>query len=121
MCELARNSVIQSGWENKIKMHWIGKTWTEPGTAGNDMRKTNVPNIRVAFRHETLMEELNMLSRYAYRNSETEKKQDDGHRSSTQSAPLQNVSSSDMNMFPGADLAAERARSKSTEKDLNAK
>ncbi|CAO3677841.1 unnamed protein product [Umbelopsis ramanniana] len=121
MCELARNSVMQSGWENKIKMHWIGKTWTEPGTAGNDMRKTNVPNIRVAFRHETLMEELNMLSRYAYGTSENEKKQDDGHRSSTQSAPLPNASSSDMNMFPGAALAAERARSKSTEKDVNAK
>jgi AMP deaminase len=108
--------VIQSGWENKIKMHWIGKTWSEPGIAGNDMRKTNVPNIRVAFRHETLMEELNMLSRYAYRNSETEKKQDGGHRNNSQSVPLSTASSSDMNMFPGAALVAERARSKSIER-----
>ncbi|KAI9286910.1 hypothetical protein BC943DRAFT_378982 [Umbelopsis sp. AD052] len=119
MCELARNSVIQSGWENKIKMHWIGKTWNEPGTAGNDMRKTNVPNIRVAFRHETLMEELNMLSRYAYRNSETDKKQDGHHQGNTNALPT--ASSSDMNMFPGAALAAERARSKSVEKSMSDK
>lgn len=65
MCELARNSVIQSGFEMKVKQHWIGKKWYEPGPAGNDMQKTNVPNIRLAFRHETLKEELAMLGRYA--------------------------------------------------------
>ncbi|KAI7868505.1 hypothetical protein BDF14DRAFT_1794016 [Spinellus fusiger] len=64
MCELARNSVIQSGWENAIKKHWIGENWSEPGVAGNDMQRTNVPNIRVRYRHETLMEELNALRRY---------------------------------------------------------
>lgn len=65
MCELARNSVIQSGWESRIKKHWIGKNWYKPGVAGNDMQKTNVPNIRVHFRHETLMEELSALRRYS--------------------------------------------------------
>lgn len=65
MCELARNSVIQSGWESKIKKHWIGKYWYKPGVAGNDMQKTNVPDIRINFRYETLLEELNALRRYA--------------------------------------------------------
>ncbi|KAG0227967.1 AMP deaminase [Mortierella sp. GBA43] len=65
MCEISRNSVRHSGFENKIKKHWIGKKWYLPGVQGNDMEKTNVPNIRVAFRYETLREELDMLQRYS--------------------------------------------------------
>ncbi|KAF9196764.1 AMP deaminase [Haplosporangium sp. Z 11] len=65
MCEISRNSVAHSGFENKIKKHWIGKKWYLPGVQGNDMEKTNVPNIRMAFRHETLREELDMLQRYS--------------------------------------------------------
>ncbi|KAG0317864.1 AMP deaminase [Dissophora globulifera] len=65
MCEISRNSVRHSGFENKIKKHWIGKKWFLPGVQGNDMSKTNVPNIRVAFRYETLREELDMLLRYS--------------------------------------------------------
>ncbi|KAI8970397.1 hypothetical protein BDF20DRAFT_891020 [Mycotypha africana] len=65
MCELARNSVLQCGWEHRIKKHWIGKHYTRPGVEGNDMSKTNVPNIRVNYRYETLSEELNALRRYA--------------------------------------------------------
>lgn len=64
MCELARNSVLQCGWEDKVKRHWIGKCYTKPGVEGNDMSKTNVPNIRVDYRYETLSEELNALRRY---------------------------------------------------------
>ena len=32
------------------------------GWAGNDISRTNVPNVRVAFREETLLEELHLLS-----------------------------------------------------------
>ena len=60
MCELARNSVLQSGFEAGLKRHWLGKNHLFPGTMGNAMEKTNVPNIRVGFRHDTLMEELSM-------------------------------------------------------------
>jgi AMP deaminase len=123
MCELARNSVLQSGWENKIKKHWIGKSWYSPGVAGNDMQKTNVPNIRVAFRHETLMEELNMLSRYAYRTSSetTIERGIGGDLGNISSVAVPSPSSSDMTMFPGATLVAERARTKSVEKDVSDK
>lgn len=61
MCELARNSVVQSGWEMQVKKHWIGNKWYLPGSAGNDIHKTNVPNIRLAYRHATLVEELSLI------------------------------------------------------------
>ncbi|KAI3654442.1 hypothetical protein MP228_001161 [Amoeboaphelidium protococcarum] len=57
MCELARNSVLHSGWENKAKCKWLGDNYAKDGVEGNDIHKTNVPNIRVEYRHQTLMEE----------------------------------------------------------------
>ncbi|KAJ6504695.1 hypothetical protein C8R47DRAFT_1103278 [Mycena vitilis] len=62
LAELARNSVVQSGFEMEVKRHWLGSQWYLPGAAGNEINKTNVPNIRLAYRHQTLMEELNMIS-----------------------------------------------------------
>ncbi|KAJ3341700.1 AMP deaminase [Gonapodya sp. JEL0774] len=61
MCEIARNSVLQSGWEAKIKRHWLGDKYDVPGPTGNDITKTNVPNIRLVYRWETLMEERNLI------------------------------------------------------------
>ncbi|VDO64788.1 unnamed protein product, partial [Onchocerca flexuosa] len=54
MCELARNSV---------KVHWLGPNYNEEGVLGNDVSRTNVPDIRVSFRHETLVDELCSLFR----------------------------------------------------------
>ncbi|KAA1469716.1 AMP deaminase [Dentipellis sp. KUC8613] len=39
LCELARNSVIQSGFEMEVKRHWLGQHWYLPGAAGNDINK----------------------------------------------------------------------------------
>ena len=81
LAELARNSVIQSGFEMEIKRHWLGQKWYLPGAAGNDINKvrllssrsrvcladaigvleTNVPNIRLEYRRHTLLEELTMI------------------------------------------------------------
>ncbi|KAJ9648439.1 AMP deaminase [Coniosporium tulheliwenetii] len=58
MCELAKHSVVQSGFEHTVKQRWLGQNYQLPGVAGNDMAKVNVPNIREAFRHETLIQEL---------------------------------------------------------------
>ncbi|KAI8374110.1 uncharacterized protein BYT42DRAFT_500179 [Radiomyces spectabilis] len=127
MCELARNSVIQSGWENKIKKHWIGHEWYKPGVAGNDMQKTNVPNIRVQFRHETLLEELNALRRYApCKDGKVQppltKHDMVGSVGLAQSAGIQHhlfhsreqqpteSPTAKLTTFPGAALAAERAK-----------
>ena len=41
-----------------MKQHWLGVNFREEGPAGNDITRSNVPNIRVAYRHETLVEEL---------------------------------------------------------------
>lgn len=72
MCELAANSVRQSGWEDAIKKHWLGKNYALKGTKGNDIEKTNVPSIRVAYREETLDSELHMLLYYGnYKNHTT--------------------------------------------------
>ncbi|RKO92458.1 hypothetical protein BDK51DRAFT_15600, partial [Blyttiomyces helicus] len=61
MCEIARNSCLQSGWEMQIKKRWLGDNCRYPGPAGNDIQKTNVPNIRLAYRYQTLMEERFMI------------------------------------------------------------
>ncbi|KAK9709785.1 AMP deaminase [Popillia japonica] len=61
MCELARNSVLMSGFPHKMKQYWLGPNYTKEGVAGNDITRTNVPDIRVAFRYETLLDELSNI------------------------------------------------------------
>ena len=41
LAELARNSVIQSGFEMELKRHWLGQQWYLPGAAGNDINKVS--------------------------------------------------------------------------------
>jgi len=61
MCEIARNSVLISGFSHATKCHWIGNNYTERGPKGNCIDKTNVPNIRILFREEMLQQEEDML------------------------------------------------------------
>jgi len=63
MCELARNSCVQSGFEMAVKRHWLGPEWYREGKDGNLIHKTNVPNLRAEYRHATLSEERNMVRR----------------------------------------------------------
>ena len=60
MCELAQHSVIQSGFEHALKQRWLGPDYHLPGVTGNNVAKSNVPNIRERFRHDTLVQELEM-------------------------------------------------------------
>lgn len=55
-----------------MKQHWLGPNYTREGVAGNDVSRTNVPDIRVAYRYETLVEELQYICRGLHA-SETEK------------------------------------------------
>ncbi|KAI9652509.1 MAG: AMP deaminase [Trizodia sp. TS-e1964] len=64
MCELAKNSVLQSGFEHALKSRWLGPRYRLPGIMGNTMTKSNVPDIREAFRHETLQQELAMIKQH---------------------------------------------------------
>jgi len=61
MCELARNSVQQGGYQDVTKNHWLGPNWEREGVAGNDITRTNVSDIRVSYRYETLIEELSII------------------------------------------------------------
>lgn len=47
----------------QMKQHWLGPNYTREGVAGNDITRTNVPDIRVAFRYETLLDELSNIFR----------------------------------------------------------
>ncbi|TNM86396.1 hypothetical protein fugu_006626 [Takifugu bimaculatus] len=61
MCEIARNSVLQSGMSHEEKAHFLGKDYLKEGPEGNDIRKTNVAQVRMAYRFETLCYELNLI------------------------------------------------------------
>ncbi|XP_023708982.1 AMP deaminase 2 isoform X2 [Cryptotermes secundus] len=69
MCELARNSVLMSGFPHKMKQYWLGPNYTKEGVAGNDITRTNVPDIRVAYRYETLVDELSNIFKAVERES----------------------------------------------------
>uniref|UniRef100_A0A9L0RYP3 AMP deaminase n=2 Tax=Equus TaxID=9789 RepID=A0A9L0RYP3_HORSE len=62
LCEIARNSVLQSGLSHQEKQRFLGQNYYKEGPEGNDIRKTNVAQIRMAFRYETLCNELSFLS-----------------------------------------------------------
>ncbi|XP_053508743.1 AMP deaminase 2 isoform X5 [Ictalurus furcatus] len=66
MCELARNSVLMSGFSHKVKISWLGAGYMREGPDGNDIRRSNVPDIRLAFRHETLCDELQLITQAAH-------------------------------------------------------
>lgn len=60
-------SVLSCEWLKRIvvffqiKQHWLGLKYSKEGVVGNDITRTNVPNIRVAFRYETFLEELSTI------------------------------------------------------------
>jgi AMP deaminase len=58
MCELAKNSVLQSGFETDLKRRWLGENFGKlPNIAGNDVTKSKVPDLRQEFRSVTLQTE----------------------------------------------------------------
>ncbi|KAL2344466.1 hypothetical protein Fmac_005751 [Flemingia macrophylla] len=61
LCEIARNSVYQSGFSHRAKVHWLGNQYFLRGSKGNDIHKTNVPNFRLSFRNETWKEEMQYI------------------------------------------------------------
>lgn len=62
MCEIAFNSVLMSGFKHHLKQYWMGPKYKEEGVEGNDIRRTNVPDVRVQYRFETLEGELGLIS-----------------------------------------------------------
>ncbi|XP_069489502.1 AMP deaminase 1-like [Ambystoma mexicanum] len=61
MCEIARNAVLQSGLSHEDKVHFLGEKYYAEGPIGNDISKTNLSQIRMAYRYETWCYELNLI------------------------------------------------------------
>ncbi|KAM7270847.1 hypothetical protein ACFE04_030061 [Oxalis oulophora] len=61
LCEIAHNSVYQSGFSHALKSHWIGKKYYKRGPDGNDIHRTNVPHIRLEFRDTIWREEMKQV------------------------------------------------------------
>ncbi|XP_052254330.1 AMP deaminase 2-like isoform X2 [Dreissena polymorpha] len=74
MCEIARNSVCQSGFPHLVKQHWLGLNYTKEGVVGNDVSRTNIPDIRASYRYETLVDELKCICRGALSSNMTSSK-----------------------------------------------
>jgi AMP deaminase len=61
LSEIGKNSVINSGFYPAWKAKALGPLHELNSTLGNDVRKSHVSDIRVAFRYETYHTELNFL------------------------------------------------------------
>lgn len=47
---------------SQVRSYWLGPNYWKEGPEGNDIRRTNVPDIRVAYRFETLCQELTLIT-----------------------------------------------------------
>jgi hypothetical protein len=54
-------SVLQSGFEQQFKVHFLGNNYWKRSLQGNDIRQTNLPDVRIQFRAELLGDELRTL------------------------------------------------------------
>ena len=61
LCEIARNSIIHSGFPHQLKMHWVHTEYWKDGPEGNNIQKTNVPSLRMIFRKDCLHEERGLI------------------------------------------------------------
>ena len=60
LSEIARNSVLQSGFPKNLKRHWVGGS----KMFENNPYQSNVPDVRIQFRKEALNAELEMVYKY---------------------------------------------------------
>jgi AMP deaminase len=61
ICEIARSSVLQSDFPTHLKTKMLGPRFSYPDLSRNDMKYTNVPSIRMCFRDETLVSEIDPI------------------------------------------------------------
>ncbi|KAK9461873.1 uncharacterized protein V1516DRAFT_711323 [Lipomyces oligophaga] len=61
MCELAKNSVQQSGFEREVKQHWLGEQFERE----THVDKTNVPAVREKYRREIHRLERRFLAQFS--------------------------------------------------------
>jgi AMP deaminase len=61
LCELARKSVLQSGFSEEEKVKWLGENYCPICPRKNKISKSNVPSVRMAYRAEMLQRHLEGL------------------------------------------------------------
>lgn len=61
ICEIARNSVLQSDFPAKLKAKMLGPNYNHADASRNDMSYTNVPSIRISFRDEVYVSEIDPI------------------------------------------------------------
>ena len=62
--EIARNSVLMSGFDHYWKSQWLGDNYTEKNDVkANNQDCTNISQIRTHYRHTNLMRELNYVAK----------------------------------------------------------
>lgn len=49
-----------------MKQYWLGPDYMKEGVAGNDITRTNVPDIRVSFRYESMLDELTNIFKVSF-------------------------------------------------------
>ena len=62
LCEVARNSVLHSGFPDRLKQHWVHTEFWRSGPEGNSIQKTNVPALRMVFRKDCHSGEVGLLA-----------------------------------------------------------
>jgi len=78
LCEIAVNSVRQSGFLPEDKERWLGAGYNLFDISHHDLRKTSVPTVRLRFRMDSLVDEFSFLQQTetpnidAYRRKRTE-------------------------------------------------
>lgn len=59
--DLYLNHILVAAFLLQEKLHFLGQDYLKEGPEGNDIRKTNVAQIRMAYRFETMCYELNLI------------------------------------------------------------
>eukprot|EP00727_Mastigamoeba_balamuthi_P006880 m51a1_g2812 AMP deaminase, putative (1204) ;mRNA; f:134940-140480 len=59
LCEVSRNSVLQSSFSDQEKLEWLGPDYLVPEK--QQTSKTNVPKARLLFRNDSLLDEIAFL------------------------------------------------------------
>ena len=61
LCEIWRNSVLQSWFPIELQMEWFGAAESKDLWDTNDVDYTNVPNLRFKFRRTAHKEEWSLI------------------------------------------------------------
>lgn len=62
-CEIAKMSILQSGYSHTMKTYWLGNHYYLHSSRGNQSLKSNVSDIRCAYRYEVYWDEIKYLQR----------------------------------------------------------